>query len=274
MIRFTIKNKFNIFDSMGTLFIGQNTIFLPEVDSTNSYAMQLLKNVNLAEGTTVFTTNQTQGRGQRGNTWESEPGLNLAVTYILKPGFLPLKKIFYLYLFSALAVYDVMSELLNNSQYDIKIKWPNDILINDQKIAGILNENIIKDGIVQYCLIGVGININQTNLKGVINATSLKLQLKQEFDIEFVLLKLNEKIEKHYMKMKNLFSLQKQNHSNVILDEYLNRFYKLNKICSFEINGLKQNLTVEGINDEGLLVLKDLNGDKKSFDLKEIKWVF
>ena len=74
-------------------------IFLPEVTSTNSYAMNLLKNVNLPEGTVVQTTNQTQGKGQRGSRWMADPTSNLTVSIVLKPTFLELKNQFYLYLY-------------------------------------------------------------------------------------------------------------------------------------------------------------------------------
>ena len=106
---------------METLFVGQAAIFLPEVESTNSYAIALLKNVNLTEGTAIFSTNQTKGRGQRGNSWISGPGLNLAVSYVLKPTFLSIDKLYYMYIISALAVHDLMAEILDSSQFDIKI---------------------------------------------------------------------------------------------------------------------------------------------------------
>ena len=159
---------------METLFIGSNIIFLPEVDSTNSYATELLKNVNIAEGTVIHTAHQTQGKGQRGNSWEAQIASNLTTSIVLKPSFLELKNQFFLYQITALACYDLMAELLNNSQYDIKIKWPNDILVNKKKIAGILIENVITHSTLNYSVIGIGINVNQLLFTDGINATSLK----------------------------------------------------------------------------------------------------
>src|SRR5215211_2478906 len=104
---------------METLFIGANLIFLPEVDSTNSYAIELLKNVNLPEGSVIHTANQTSGRGQRGNVWNTRPGSNLTVSVVIKPTFLDLKHQFYLYQITALACYDVMTEILDEGQFDI-----------------------------------------------------------------------------------------------------------------------------------------------------------
>ena len=147
---------------METLFIGRNIIFLPQVNSTNSYAIEMLKNVNLAEGTLVHTAEQTEGRGQRGSVWKTEKTSNLTASLVLKPTFLDLKNQHYLYQISALACYDALAELLDSSQFDIKIKWPNDILVNKQKIAGILIENNISNTQLSWSVVGVGFNVNQT----------------------------------------------------------------------------------------------------------------
>ena len=138
---------------METLFIGKSLLFLHEVESTNTYAMNLLRNVNPIEGTLVYTDFQTNGKGQRGATWTSEIGQNITASVILKPRFLGYDKTFYLSKISALAVYDVLTEILPISQYDIKIKWPNDILVNKKKIAGILIENQFNGNYLTSCVI-------------------------------------------------------------------------------------------------------------------------
>lgn len=250
---------------METLFVGQNAIFLPEVESTNSYAIALLKNVNLPEGTVVYTTNQTKGRGQRGNNWISGPGLNLAASYILKPTFLDVGKIFFMYVVSALAVHDLMSETLNSSQFDIKIKWPNDILVNSKKIAGILNENIISNSTANTTIIGIGININQENFNGIENATSLRLLSTVSYDIDAILRSLSSKLEKYYLQLKN-----KQ--FETLLELYYKHFYKMGEQQSFIINGQTKTLFIKGINEKGLLHLAD-EKEQYHFDIKEIKWV-
>ena len=250
---------------METLFVGQNAIFLPEVESTNSYAIALLKNVNLPEGTVVYTTNQTKGRGQRGNNWISGPGLNLAASYILKPTFLDVGKIFFMYVVSALAVHDLMSETLNSSQFDIKIKWPNDILVNSKKIAGILNENIISNSTANTTIIGIGININQENFNGIENATSLRLLSTVSYDIDAILRSLSSKLEKYYLQLKN-----KQ--FDTLLELYYKHFYKMGEQQSFIINGQTKTLFIKGINEKGLLHLAD-EKEQYHFDIKEIKWI-
>jgi BirA family biotin operon repressor/biotin-[acetyl-CoA-carboxylase] ligase len=250
---------------METLFVGQNAIFLPEVESTNSYATALLKNVNLAEGTVVYTTNQTKGRGQRGNSWISGPGLNLAVSYVLKPTFLSMDKLFNLYIASALAVHDLMAEILGNGQFDIKIKWPNDILFNSKKIAGILNENIINSNIINASIVGIGINVNQLEFMGLENVTSLKLLSSNAYDTEKVLKALHKHIENYYLKLKS-------GQYNLLLSKYYEHFYKIGEKQDFILHGEKKEFVVKGINTNGLLNLTDEFGKEHYFDIKEIKW--
>lgn len=251
---------------METLFVGQNAIFLPEVESTNSYATALLKNVNLAEGTVVYTSNQTKGRGQRGNHWISGPGLNLAVSYVLKPTFLHLDKLFFMFIISALAVHDVMAEMLDSSQFDIKIKWPNDILVNSKKIAGILNENILNNTSVNTTIIGIGINVNQENFIGIEKVTSLKLLNSKINDINTVLKALNRYLEKYYLQLKN-----KQ--FETLLNAYYSHFLKIGQQQDFMVNNKTESFLIKGINDKGLLHLIDKEKKDHYFDIKEIKWV-
>lgn len=251
---------------MDTLFVGQNAIFLPQVDSTNSYATALLKNVNLPEGSVIYTSDQTNGRGQRGNSWISGPGLNLAASYVLRPTFLPIDKLFFMYIVSALAVHDVMAEILGSGQFDIKIKWPNDILVNSKKIAGILNENILNNTTTSTTVVGIGINVNQENFEGLNDAISLRSVSKKTYDIEAILKTLHKHLEHYYLKLKN-----KQ--FEAILNTYYAAFYKINQAQQFKVNDSIENFTVKGINEKGLLDLKDTKGDHHYFDIKQIKWV-
>jgi len=251
---------------METLFIGQNAIYLLETESTNSYAIQLLKNVNPPEGTVVYTTNQTHGRGQRGNSWDTEPGLNLALSYIVKPSFLNANKLFFLYIISALAVHDLMAELLDPSQFDIKIKWPNDILVNSKKIAGILNENSMSNTLVNSSIIGIGVNINQINFSESIKATSVKILTAKENKPENVLKLLNRHFENYYLKLKN-------ESFDSLLKTYYTHFYKLYELTDFIINHQSKKLIVKGINNHGFLHLQDSKGTDHFYDIKEVKWV-
>lgn len=251
---------------MDTLFVGRNIIFLPEVESTNSYAISMLKNVNMAEGTLIQTSHQIKGKGQRGNSWYSEKEKDLIVSIILKPGFIDLNKQFVLYEITALAVYDVLAQNLANGQYDIKIKWPNDVLVNEKKIAGTLIENVISGENILYSVIGIGININQKN-SSIPQACSLFSLTKMEFDLKKLTEDLCSQLEKYYLMLKTGKLEQ-------IHQLYLNNFFKKGEICEFEIKDTMQKKKVIGTGTKGLLQLEDLNGKLEEFDVKQVKWIY
>src|SRR3569832_312153 len=145
---------------MKTLFIGQNAIYVKSLASTNSYASDLLRQIELSEGSLIYTFEQEKGRGQRGNSWESEPNKNLTLSLVLHPRFLHPFQQFLLTKITSLAVADLMAEVLAfaNKSHKIHIKWPNDIYVDDKKIAGILIENYLRENTIQHSVIGVGIN--------------------------------------------------------------------------------------------------------------------
>ena len=271
---------------MQTLFIGQSLFFLHEIESTNTYANDLLKNVNPPEGTIVYTDNQTKGRGQRGSAWHSEIAQNITISVVLKPSFLSLNTHFYLSKITALALYDVLAELLPNSQYDIKIKWPNDILVNEKKIAGVLIENTIQQQGLQHSIIGIGFNVNQANFNDLNNtATSLKIEqlrcfdtlsnqstqspLNNDFDRKIVLEKICQQLEKWYLKLK-------ANNTELIDFTYKKQLFKLNEPAQF-INTKTQTLfngTITNVTKEGCLEIALENKELTYFELKEVKFIF
>ena len=254
---------------METLFIGKNSLFLHEVESTNTYAMNLLRNVNTIEGTVVYTDNQTNGKGQRGALWTSKIGQNITMSIILKPQFLDLNKTFYLSKISALAIYDLLTDIIGNSQYDIKIKWPNDILVNKKKIAGILIENNFSKSNIQNSVIGIGLNVNQDEFIDLERfATSMKLLKGEAFDREFVMKKIFLHFEKWYLRLK-------QQEFDVIDENYQGSLYGINKILDFE--DLNKNLfkgKIVGVTCDGKLQIESLFFDVKEFDIKELKFLF
>lgn len=252
---------------METLFIGKNIIFLPEVSSTNSYATDLLRNIHSPEGTVIHTAHQTQGKGQRGNSWNAEPASNLTASIILRPTFLSIEKQFFLYQISALACYDTLAEFLHESHFDIKVKFPNDVLVNRKKIAGILIENNLQNSQIMWSVVGVGINVNQTHFAENIKATSLKLlQAEKQFEVSDVLKTLCKHLEKWYLALLN-------NKFDFIKENYLKHFFGLNVFLDFEINNEVKNLLVKGISEKGLLLLEDRTGRGFEFDVKGVKWV-
>ena len=251
---------------MNTLFIGKNVLFLPEVESTNTYAINLLRNVNIVDGTVIYTNNQTQGKGQRGTVWASEMGKNITLSVILHPRFLDIKQSFYFSKITALACYDVLTEILNASHYDIKIKWPNDILVNKKKMGGILIENILNGNMIQHAVIGIGLNVNQDNF-GELSAlaTSIKIEKNENFDTSIILELLCSKLEKWFFKLK-------EKKFEFIHSNYLSHLFGLNETFNF-IDNSGRNFYAEIINVEenGKLLVRNTNDELLTFDIKEVK---
>lgn len=263
---FAPNNKINLFGLMATLFVGQNKVFIPEVDSTNSYATTLLKNVNAIEGTVVFTDNQTKGKGQRGNSWIADSSMNITLSVILKPTFLSVKKSFYLSKITALALYDGLTETLNNSQFDIKIKWPNDILIDHKKAAGVLIENSFKEDGIIWSVIGIGLNVNQKKFENI-EATSLGLITEKDHDLEKVMNLIFVYLEKWYLQLRNM-------NFDLIDQAYLQNLFRVNETSSFEKEGKKFKAKILGVDESGLLLVELENGETKHFEMKEIKMIY
>ena len=152
------------------------------------------------------------------------------------------------------------------TKYDIEIKWPNDILVNKKKIAGILIENVITHSTLNYSVIGIGINVNQLHFNEGINATSLKTIFNKEFEISTILKQLCKHLENYYLKLKN-------NKFDIITQSYLEHLYGINSWLNFEIKNELKTFLVKGINKNGLLILQDKIGNETDYDLKEIKWL-
>lgn len=253
---------------MKTLFIGQNAIYLKSVDSTNSYATELLRQNKVSEGTIIYSFEQTNGRGQRGNSWESEPNKNVAFSAILQPHFLTADKQYLLTKITALAVTDLMAEVLKSSipKERIEIKWPNDIYINEKKIGGILIENSLRDTYIQNSIIGIGININQIVFKTTTNSTSLALLTNKKFDLTETIELLCSFIEARYLQLK-------AEKIATIDNDYLQRLYKLNSWNMFSVNNRLFKGKITGVSEIGKLRVLLLNEEIKEFDLKEIVFI-
>jgi BirA family biotin operon repressor/biotin-[acetyl-CoA-carboxylase] ligase len=252
---------------MSTLFIGQNKVFLPETYSTNSYAIELLKNVNCIEGTVVYTHKQTHGKGQRGNSWIAEPRMNITLSLIIKPTFLNPKNTFYLSKITALALHDVLTETLNDSQYDIKIKWPNDILVNAKKIAGVLIENSILNDTVQWSVTGLGLNVNQDEFGALKIVTSLRLLTGKNYDQETVMDHFFNHYEKWFLRLK-------KSDLSLIDETYQKQLFRLNELSGFEQNKSRFIAKVLGVNEAGLLLLEMEEGAQKTFDIKDVQFIY
>jgi BirA family biotin operon repressor/biotin-[acetyl-CoA-carboxylase] ligase len=245
--------------------IGKNVIRLESVHSTNEYLSELTFKNNLAEGTAVLALEQTQGRGQKGTIWKSESGKNLMVSFLLYPNFLLVSDQFLLSKILALSVLKTLQKFLPETA-EIKIKWPNDIYVNNYKISGILIENSIQNSKLRQSIIGIGININQVEFPPEFNAISLMNITQKETEIELVFEELCININQYY-------SLLKSAQLNRINESYQRELYQLNEWKKFKYTHEVLEARITGVDSNGKLQLIKKNDQRISADLKEIIFV-
>jgi BirA family biotin operon repressor/biotin-[acetyl-CoA-carboxylase] ligase len=215
------------------MIIGKSEIHLIEVDSTNNYAAELLKENLALEGMVITAEHQTGGKGRNDNQWISEPKANLLCTIILKPTIVSIHEQFILSMMAAIALKNALTELLPGETKPL-IKWPNDLIVQDKKIGGILIENTIKGSQIGSSLIGFGINVNQTHFEttnSAFLAGSLAIISKQFYIIASVKETCIRHMQIQYDKLKNFQFAEIENEYTLsLLNAQHDAFYMKNGI--------------------------------------------
>ena len=237
-----------------TIFVGKYFKELESVDSTNSFAAELVKKNEAKHGMIVFTNKQILGKGQRNKCWVSEPYKNLTFSLIVKTDYLKISNQFYLSMAISIALLEYTNKRLEGLKLSAKIKWPNDILINERKVAGILIENTVIGNQLDWSVIGIGYNLNQeefdlneaTDFKPI----SLKNLLPIENNVASELQDLSLFIEKWLIK------LRKSEYSH-IKHKYISNLWNFGKSIEFALpdGSLKIGKIIE-IDDFGNLLIK------------------
>lgn len=231
---------------MKIFLFGHPHIRLEIAGSTNTYARQLIEAGRPLNGTVITSAFQYNGRGQGIHQWESETGLNLLCSYILYPE-IQVNQLFLINKMIACAVHQSLRNLTGCTE--LKIKWPNDIMVNSGKISGMLVETGIKGEVVSHCIAGIGINVNQEIFKVYHpEAISIRMLTDKHTDLDMVLGELNKSLSGWYEKLK-------RNHEEVN-NYYLDHLYHRNQQMEYVINGKKVSATICGVDDEGRLLLK------------------
>ena len=247
---------------MKPVFQKSKIIRVEQTTSTNWRLLQLSNAEKLAEGTIVVTDRQTQGRGQGNNAWESEPGANLTFSILLYPLSVNPSRQFILSKAVSLAVYDFVSQHVS----DVAVKWPNDVYVGNQKIAGILIENFIIGDCMTKTIAGVGLNINQKHfMSDAPNPVSLRQLTGKTYRLENCLQALHEHISIRYRMMTG--DAEKLN------SDYLKRLYRYEKICRYSANGDFFDAAITGVNDDGMLEMTTVSGEQKTFGFKEVEFI-
>ncbi|WP_166965803.1 biotin--[acetyl-CoA-carboxylase] ligase [Yeosuana marina] len=240
-------------------------IKLDAIDSTNRYLRKLTNEEVVKDYTTVVTKHQTNGRGQMGTIWNSESSKNLTFSVFKDVSKQHIEYPFYISIATSLAL---IKSLQSFSIPKLSVKWPNDILSEDKKICGILIENVIKQSHITASIIGIGLNINQTQFEGLPKASSLKLLSGRTFYLDEVLDVVLKNL-KYYFNI-----LKSQDYSN-LKREYEMYLFRKNKPSTFKdaegcvFSGFIKNVSVSG----NLRVLLE-DEIIKEYDLKDITLLY
>jgi BirA family biotin operon repressor/biotin-[acetyl-CoA-carboxylase] ligase len=241
--------------------IGQPFIQLPVVESTNNYAMAAVQAQMAGHGAAWFAYHQTAGKGQRGKSWLMDAGLNVMLSIVIEPLVLKIADQFKLSAAIATACYDFFSAYALD---DSRIKWPNDIYWRDRKAGGILIENIMQGDQWKYAVVGMGININQTDFPPELpNPVSLKQITGKDFDSVKLAKELCDCINSRWQHLiAGGFS--------EILKDYNKALYKAGEQVMFKKDSGTFEAKISSVNTSGELIIN--NGDE-AIIFGEVEWM-
>ncbi|WP_273086405.1 biotin--[acetyl-CoA-carboxylase] ligase [Capnocytophaga gingivalis] len=240
-------------------------IKLNATNSTNTYLKNLLKEKQVKDLSCIWALSQTQGRGQQGAKWISEPGKNLTFSVLKKFENLPSEYHFLLNMEVSLAIFRALKKLYIP---DLAVKWANDILSSKKKICGILIENTLHKEQISSSIIGIGVNVNQIFFNDLPNVSSLQKIMGHPFDLEEVLLLICQELE---VSLKSLSPTRFE----TMLDEYHTHLFRKDKPSTFEYpNGERFMGYIRGVSHNGQLQVEQEDALMSSFSLKEIKLLY
>lgn len=243
--------------------IGGNIVYFDRVTSTNDIAIEHVKSGKAVHGTVISAGKQSNGRGQRGNKWESSYGKNLIISIILYPENIEASRQFLI----SKAVSVALVRLLSEYSPEISIKWPNDIYAGDDKIAGILIENSVKGDRLESSVVGIGLNLNQTAFSaGLPNPISLSMITGRNYNTKKILAHLCTHVESLYLMVENSQFMAVDN-------AYYHHLYRRSVFSDFRVKGLPIKGSIEGVDEFGRLLLKDERGIIRNFSFREIEFI-
>ncbi|MBP3349304.1 MAG: biotin--[acetyl-CoA-carboxylase] ligase [Bacteroidaceae bacterium] len=237
-------------------------IKLQETRSTNTYLDSIDTECPQQEGCVVTTHTQSAGRGQRGNSWEAEPGKNLTFSYLLRPEGVAPQEQFILSQAVSLAVVDVLSRYAQG----FSVKWPNDIYYHDSKIAGILIEHNLSGMSISRTIVGIGLNINQQQfISDAPNPISLQQITGREYDLDAM---LAEVLEATTIRYAQCVGDRKQ-----LQLDYAAALYRKDGFYPYRDAQGEFMATIREVQPDGYLVLCDTEGRVRQYAFKEVAFI-
>ena len=235
-----------------------NIIHFKEVQSTNLIALSIMKENGRTLPFVITTDFQTLGKGQMSNKWDSENGKNLLMSVAINTD-IKIENQFILNIISSLSVLDLLEDL---NLENLSVKWPNDILVGKRKISGVLIQNKLLSDTIKSAVIGVGLNINQSNF------TTFKREATSVNNENITNLSISEISDRLLYFLEFRFS--KSDNEN--WKDYSKKLYLKDKVAPFEIEGKKQMGIIKRVNKTGELVL-ETEDSIKNFQMKEIEFL-
>ncbi len=236
-------------------------IALDSIDSTNNYAIRLIDADTAQAGLTVITASQTGGKGQRGKTWADEPGQSLLMSLVTTPLYAPDRQTVF-NACVATAIADAIQDLYENWQ--VHIKWPNDIIVNDKKAGGVLIENILRGSKWSYAIIGFGLNVLQEALPADLPyATSLRIASGKVFAVKDVLNRIRSRI------LEETYSVQD---TEAVMEKYNSYLYKRGEVQEFFNNELIVKATIQRALPTGQLEVALEDGSIQNLTHGSLNW--
>ncbi|CAH0999607.1 Bifunctional ligase/repressor BirA [Neolewinella maritima] len=216
-------------------------------------------------GAVYLTHEQTAGRGQGSNHWHSSPGANLTLSVLLRPDHLSVDRLLALTQFIALSVADTVQQHLPGKA--VTVKWPNDVYVGDQKIAGVLLQNGLRGTQLQWAVAGIGLNVNESHFPAPLDrtATSLALQLGTSLSLDTV----RDTLFAH---LTAWYDVLEAGRYATLYDAYHERLYLREQMAEFEVTATGERLSacIQGVDPDGRLILLH-GGVKRTFALREVR---
>ncbi len=231
-----------------------------QTTSTNDLA----RRETFGHGDAIWAYHQSAGRGQRGNRWVGGEGENITFSVVLEPRFLDAVDQFYISQITALALTEAMAEF----GVETKIKWTNDIYVGDYKLAGILIENALMDGVVDRSVVGIGLNVNQLAFDPSLpNPTSMRLLRGRRFPLEMVLQTIRLRLVEWCARLE-------QGERELIKECYHSRLYRCGEQHQYKLaSGEVVEAVIEGVEPHGELILRHSDGETRGYLFREVEFV-
>lgn len=231
------------------------------LDSTNNYAAQIIDADKAQEGLTIIAGQQSAGRGQRGNSWHDGQNQSVLMSIVLRPT-MPIDAQFSFLSAVAVAVAQAIQSL--DQGLRVHIKFPNDIIINDKKAAGILIENSLRVSLWTHAIVGIGINVLQSKLEQLPHATSLLIESGKAFSLEDLMA----------LTRKTIIEKLVDNPNVDCLDEYTRLLFKKNEWQVLSIEGNSIKVKIMGVSKNGLLQVLLPDGALRMLAHGSFSWVW